>query len=119
MNTGTWCACCSEPVRDGDARVGSNGGYYCAACGDPGFYEYSVSDRYSGLEVGGIHSAQEAISRAVARSISCGREQEIDLMCGSRAAAHVVGELSSYDEDPEASVTRRIIISAKDLGRIA
>lgn len=117
---GTWCACCSEPLRLGEIPYfGKNGiNAYCAACGNPDFFEYSVLDKYSGLEIT-CHEADEALTKAAHRSISCGREQIVDLCCGSRAAAHALGELESYDEGPDASVTRRVVVRAVDKGRIA
>ena len=37
----------------------------------------------------------------------------------ARAAAHAFGCLDDYDSDPEASVTKRVTITATDHGRVA
>lgn len=123
-----WCAACGERVtlRDSYAHPTRQGGAdrYCPTCGDPRDVTWEVSDADGvdpwcpaiGPADGG---AQAAAALAIARAMSHGRAVHIDTLCGTRAAADALGLLESYDEDPDASVTDRIVVRAESIGRIA
>jgi hypothetical protein len=64
----------------------------------------------------------EACAHAISMACSDGEERVIDVLCWSKGAAKVWGgdyAVEQYMEDPEASVTERIVIKAESQGRIA
>lgn len=61
----------------------------------------------------------EAAAIAVINAFSNGQEQTIDALCNSQEAADSIGEGDSHRNDPDASVTARIVIKAEHKGRIA
>lgn len=67
-----------------------------------------------------FHDGGDAAALAISMCLS-GRVEEvnIDMVVHSREDAAALGRESEYDEDPEASVFERIVITAKSLGRIA
>ena len=77
----------------------------------------------------GIHSSpnicksfKDACVVAVSKSVSTGQPITIDVVAWTRAAARSWGGDSAvevFNEDPEASVHERIIITAETHGRIA
>lgn len=104
-----WCACCSEPLT-GTRRT------YCGPCGDPTNLRFEVE---TAALCGPFKAFAEAVTHAVGRSLSSGEPINVDVLCWSRAAAHAFGCLDDYDSDPEASVTKRVTITATDHGRVA
>ena len=60
-----------------------------------------------------------AATGAVARAARTGDPVTLDVCCRSQDAADAIGEGESYAEDPEASVTARIVIRAEYQGRVA
>ena len=130
-----WCACCSKPLsRDRPTRVLTH--YeaaarleYCAECGDPTAIEWHFAvvdargETVRGLPdpIGTLTAHRSAWPRDVARAaddaaralaIVVDRQGErvaLDLLCYSRAAAHAVGAQDEYDEDPDASITCRMV----------
>ena len=65
---------------------------------------------------------EEACAFAVSIASSNGQEVNIDVLCHSKAAARAWGGddgVEQYNEDPEASVSDRITITADHVGRVA
>jgi hypothetical protein len=65
---------------------------------------------------------EDACAHAVAMAVSNGENYVVDVLCWSKAAARAWGGdygVEQYNEDPEASVSERIVIKAESLGRIA
>ena len=92
-------------------------GTRCPSCGDPARLEFECD-----LPGGGVRtwrSFDEAAGWAVACSASTGLPVYVDVLCWTRAAAHAFGCLEDYDADVDASVTKRVKVSAADLGRVA
>ena len=67
-------------------------------------------------------SFAEAVEMAVINSIGDGTPVDVDVIAWSRKAARAFGGddgVETYNEDPDASIHKRITITAEDLGRIA
>lgn len=79
--------------------------------------EYAVDDASGRERI--FASFDEAASFAVAISASTDRPVNIDTLCWTRAAAVAAGLEDEYDDDPDASVTQRITITAAHIGRVA
>lgn len=65
-----------------------------------------------------FHTFRDAAAHAVSLAAS-GLDMRIDVLCFTRAGAKHMGLEESYDEDPEASVTERIIVKVDVVGRVA
>jgi hypothetical protein len=82
--------------------------------------EYAVDD-YQGHERI-FKTFEEAAAYAIVKAMSNGEKVEIDVLVWSRAGAKwLEGDIGveTHDEDPEASVHKRIVIRAEDQGRVA
>lgn len=66
-----------------------------------------------------LDSFDKAAGLAIVRAMSNGQDVIIDALCYSQEDADSIGEGESYAEDPDASVTARLIIKAENIGRIA
>lgn len=67
-------------------------------------------------------SFQEAAADALERAISTGNPVTLDVLVWSEAGAmHLAGDagLEQYQEDPDASVFERVIVTARTQGRVA
>jgi hypothetical protein len=60
-----------------------------------------------------------ALKKAGYQLPSTGEPVNIDVIAWDRGDAKAWGIEESYDEDPDASVSQRIVVRAEDLGRIA
>lgn len=72
------------------------------------------TDVFDDLREAGVH--------AIAMALSRGQPVRVDVVIHSRAGAKWYGgdeAVEMYDEDPDASVSDRIVIRAESLGRIA
>lgn len=81
--------------------------------------EFAVDNPY-GKRV--FSTFEEAAAYAVRMSISFDMDINVDVLCWTRDAANKWGgdyAVEEYDADPDASVSDRIVINAKNLGRIA
>ena len=87
-----------------------------------GDLEFHLSEEEHPLDVFKITTDfDEAAGTAIARCCSNGATVFIDVIAWTRAAAHRFGGsdgAEEYDEDPEASVHKRIVVKAEDIGRI-
>jgi hypothetical protein len=82
--------------------------------------EYAVDDFEGNEKI--FKTFEEACEFAVYKAMSRGQAVELDVLVWSRAGAKwLEGDygVEVYDEDPEASVYKRITIRANDEGRIA
>lgn len=79
--------------------------------------EFAVDD-YQGQEKI-FPTFEAACAFAVAKAVSRSEDVDIDVLCWTREAAVSWGCEESYDEDPEASVSDRITITANHVGRVA
>jgi hypothetical protein len=67
-------------------------------------------------------SFEEAAGTAIAMAASTGQEVYLDVLIYSKAGARWWGgdtAVEMYEEDPEASISQRVIVRAEDEGRIA
>jgi hypothetical protein len=67
-------------------------------------------------------SFEEAAATAIAMAASTGQEVYLDVLIYSKAGARWWGgeaAVEMYEEDPDASVSQRVIVRAEDEGRIA
>ena len=73
----------------------------------------------SGGETRYFRSFEDATSHAVWLASTLWVKVNIDAVVLSRAGARAIGILEEYDEDPEASVAARIVVSAVYVGRVS
>jgi hypothetical protein len=76
--------------------------------------EFAVGDKH-------YERFNEAAGIAVARAVSKGKDEVIDVLVHSKAGARWYGgdeAVEMYDEDPEASVFERIWVRAGSEGRV-
>lgn len=81
--------------------------------------EFSVDDASGGERI--FKTFDEAAGFAVALAAS-GRKSSINILVYSRSGAKwLAGDegVAEYEEDPDASVFRRIVIKADDQGRVS
>jgi hypothetical protein len=82
--------------------------------------EFAVDDASGNERI--FKSFDEAAGFAISLACSDGEEHNIDVLCWSKAAARAWGgedAVESYREDPDASVTQRIVVRAENVGRVA
>lgn len=81
--------------------------------------EYAVDDASGKERI--FKSSDEASSFAISLAMSDGRPHNIDVLIYSVSGARWYGgddAAEEYDDDPEASVSDRIVVRAESLGRI-
>jgi hypothetical protein len=77
--------------------------------------EFAIGNDY-------FENSASAVEAAVARALSRGEPVVMDIIVSSRKGAKAfMGDygVEVYDEDPDASVFQRIVITVEDQGRIA
>ena len=82
--------------------------------------EYAVDDYQGNEKI--FKTFEDAAAFAIVKAMSNGEKVEIDVLVWTRAGASwLEGDygVEVYDEDPEASVHKRIVIRADDQGRVA
>lgn len=141
MHPFRWCGACSEELPlDESRRTYTRSEAFCKTCGDPYAVaiEAEVHDdgecaplppnlqaaRWTLVSPVGEERSPSALwslamTWAVERSLASGRSVVVDVLCSSRAAAHVMGLLEEHDADPDASVTSRVVIRTEHVGRVA